>query len=406
MDHAIVYVLAGLLIILAVWAPLFLQRAPVSLAMVAVVVGTGLSFILDTSDLVIDFTVWTERVAEFALLVAVLGAGLKIDRRFSWRRWASTWRLLFVVMLLSIAAIALAGWWLFGLSPGLAILAGGALAPTDPVLAGCVQVGPPGEGDENEAKFGLTSEAGLNDGLAFPFVALGLAIAAGGLTTGSELLRWFTVDLLWNVAGGVVVGLGMGWTLVNLNLRLPEPCRLAATNSGLAAVGLAFLAYGLAAAIGCNGFLAMFCEALMVRNLVSSWTYSRRLNHAAEQFEQVAMLAVLAAFGMAIGDGLLAGVGLQEAGFAMLVLLVVRPAATFLAFLGSAADIQTRAALGYFGMRGIGSLYYAIYAVLNGPADAVHRLTPIVGLVVLASIFLYGTTTELAIRLLKGSRGG
>lgn len=118
-----------------------------------------------------------------------MGAGLKLDRPFSWGKWNITWRLLAVTMPLGILAItAIGGWWL-GLSWVAALLLAASLAPTDPVLASDVQVGPPKTGEEDEVRFGLTSEAGLNDGFAFPFVHLAIALGLAA-TTGEP---WATV---------------------------------------------------------------------------------------------------------------------------------------------------------------------------------------------------------------------
>ena len=106
-----------------------------------------------------------------------MGAGLKLDRPVSWRGWESSWRLLGIAMPLTIAGIAFLGWTILGLGIGAALLLGAVLAPTDPVLASDIQVGPPQSGKEDEVRFALTSEAGLNDGAAFPFVYLAIAIA-------------------------------------------------------------------------------------------------------------------------------------------------------------------------------------------------------------------------------------
>src|SRR4030095_10309914 len=124
-----------------------------------------------------------------------------------WRRWATTWRLLAIAMPLSILGIAFLGWSLVGLSASAAILLGAVLAPTDPVLASDVQVGPPGSGEEDEVRFSLTSEAGLNDGLAFPFVSLAVAMAVYGAAPGSWTLEWLGVDILWKIGTGIGVGL-------------------------------------------------------------------------------------------------------------------------------------------------------------------------------------------------------
>src|SRR5215203_5476753 len=149
----------------------------------------------------------TEHLTEFGVIVALMGAGLKLDRRVGLRRWSSTWRLLAITMPLSIAAVALLGWWFAGLVPAAAVLVAAALAPTDPVLASDVQVGEPtdDEDSEDEVRFALTSEAGLNDGLAFPFTYLAIAmVTAGSTSTGVWLGRWFAVDVLYKLAVGLL----------------------------------------------------------------------------------------------------------------------------------------------------------------------------------------------------------
>ncbi|HVY58812.1 MAG TPA: cation:proton antiporter [Xanthobacteraceae bacterium] len=402
MKEALAFVTGGVLVILAAWVPLFIRRIPLSLPMVAVAIGAVLSLAIDVSNPFIQYSEGMEHAAEFALLVAVLGAGLKIDRPFALHAWASTWRLLFPVMVLSIAGIAALAVWLLNLPIGSAILLGAILAPTDPVLAASVQVGPPGVGEEGETKFALTSEAGLNDGLAFPFVTLGLTISAGEMRSGLDVLEWLSADLIWDIGGGAAIGFAVGWLLVVINRRLPSRLRLSRSNSGLVSVGLAFLAYGIAIAVRANGFVAVFFEAVALRNLVSSLEYSRRLNHSAEQFERIAMMVIIAMLGVAVCRGLLDSVGAVHVAFAFAALLIVRPIAVFAGFLGSAADIWTRAAIAYFGIRGIGSLYYLAFAISRSRADLDPTLTAVVGLVVLVSIVFYGTTTDAATRILLG----
>jgi len=246
MEDPAIYLIVGVLVILAAWIPLFLGRLPLSLPMIAVGGGLLLGLIVHSGDPFGTPAGLMRTLSEFALLVSVLGAGLKIDRRFSVAGWLSTWRLLALVMPLSIAAIAFAAHVFLGTGWGVAIIFGAALAPTDPVLASDYSSGPPGVGEEGETKFALTSEAGLNDGLAYPFVALGLMLAGGGDHTGPDFARWVLVDLLWNIVGAVVVGAALGYVMARVNAKLPRERRLSASNSGLVAVGLAFLAYALA----------------------------------------------------------------------------------------------------------------------------------------------------------------
>ena len=171
---------AGILITLVAWLPLALRRLPLSLPIICMAAGAAIFLIppITFRPLPTILPDVAERLTEFVVIIALMGAGLKLDRLFSWRRWNVTWRLLGITMPLSIAAITLIGVYGLGMSLAMALLLGACLAPTDPVLAADVQVGPPKSGEEDEVRFGLTSEAGLNDGLAFPFVNLAIALAA------------------------------------------------------------------------------------------------------------------------------------------------------------------------------------------------------------------------------------
>jgi NhaP-type Na+/H+ or K+/H+ antiporter len=173
----------GTLVLLTAWLPMVLREAPLSLPIACVAIGAcafgalGISVPrLATSLPVI------ERTTEFTIIIALMGAGLKIDRRFAWRSWVVTCRLLAIAMPLTILLLAGFSCWLLGLGAAAAILLAASLAPTDPVLASDVQVGRPKSGEEDETRFALTSEAGLNDGLAFPFVMCALALAEAGRT--------------------------------------------------------------------------------------------------------------------------------------------------------------------------------------------------------------------------------
>ena len=294
----------------------------------------------------------------------------------------------------------LLAWALLGLPVGEAVLLGGILAPTDPVLASAVQVGPPGSGEEDEVRFALTAEAGLNDGLAYPFVSLGLLVLSRGADPRGWLGDWLLLHVLWKTAAAVGIGVLLGWGLVRVNDRLPERFRLTRSGDGLALIGVTLLAYGLAEAADAYGFVAVFVTAATLRNLGRSVDYARELAGTAGQAENLAMVMVLALFGAALAGGLLAPVTWAGAVFAALVLLAVRPLATFAAFLGAATPARQRLAMGYFGVRGLGSLFYAAYAANQRGLDHVPALWAVVGLTVLASVVLYGVSTDPVMRLL------
>ena len=169
--NAYVLVLTGFgaLVLLTAWLPMVLRQMPLSLPICCVGIGAALSAFPEVVGDVPrpqEHLQVVEKVTELIVIISLMGAGLKLDRVFGWRRWMVTWRLLGIAMPLTILALTALGSALLGLGAATALLLAASLAPTDPVLASDVQVGPPGEGQEDEMRFALTSEAGLNDGLA------------------------------------------------------------------------------------------------------------------------------------------------------------------------------------------------------------------------------------------------
>lgn len=396
----------GLLIALVAWLPLALRRLPLSLPIVCVVLGAGLFSLpgVTLQPLPARFPEITERFTEFVVIIALMGAGLKIDRVFSIRAWSVTWRLLVVAMPVSIAAIAMLGAWA-GLPLVGALLLGAALAPTDPVLASDVQVGPPRSGEEDEVRFGLTSEAGLNDGLAFPFVHLAIALSLAQVTGEPWLGDWLTYNVLWEIgaglAGGWLVGRLFGW----LTFRIPAETKLAKTGDGLIALAATFVSYGVTEMVHCYGFLAVFVTALTLRHAHRDHEFQREMHDLTEQIERLAMMVLLILFGGALASGLLAPLRWVDVGVAAAVLLIVRPAAGLLSLIGSRTTCGERLTLAFFGIRGVGSIYYLAYALNAAPFAQGDRLWAIIGLIVLLSILLHGLTVTPAMRLLDRSRG-
>lgn len=172
----VAYLFTGFFVLAVVWLPVLLRGSILTLPIFAVACGLLLFWFGGWTFPLEDGARYLPDLTRVVLIFAVMEAGLKIDRGFSFTAWASTWRLLFIVMPLNIFGAALLAMLLLPASLGLGILIGAILAPTDPVLASSVGLGPPGKGEEGEVRFALTSEAGLNDGLAFPFLILGLTM--------------------------------------------------------------------------------------------------------------------------------------------------------------------------------------------------------------------------------------
>ncbi|MCL7457003.1 cation:proton antiporter [Micromonospora sp. MSM11] len=341
-------------------------------------------------------------LTEIGVIVALMGAGLKIDRPFSWRRWSSTWRLLAIAMPLCIAAVALLGWWWAGLVPAAALLLAAALAPTDPVLAADVQVGEPNdvEDSEDEVRFALTSEAGLNDGLAFPFVYAAIAIATTGLAPGDWLGRWVGVDLLWKVGAGVAGGWLVGWLLGKLFFRAPSELRLARHSEGFLALAATFLAYGLVEVTGGYGFLAVFVAARAIRSAERTHEFHSVLHDFAEQVERLLTVLLLLLFGGAVVGGLLGPLTWPAAAVGLALVFLVRPLVGWLSLRGAPGRPAEHWVIALFGIRGVGSFYYLAYATTKADFPQADLLWATVGLVVIVSVVVHGVAATPVMQLL------
>jgi NhaP-type Na+/H+ or K+/H+ antiporter len=398
---------AGLLIALVAWLPLALKKLPLSLPIVCIVIGAALGRYAPTPvvPLPSEHPEFVERFTEFVVIIALMGAGLKIDRVFGWRRWAVTWRLLGPTMLLTIAAVTTLGVWLLGLPLPLAILLGGALAPTDPVLAADVQVGPPKTGEEDEVRFGLTSEAGLNDGLAFPFVHLAIVLAAAAATGEPWATKWVLHNVIWETAAGATIGWVVGRAFGWITFHIPAESKLAQTGDGVIAIAATLITYGVCEMAQCYGFLGVFVAALAIRHSHRSHEFQREMHDFTEQVERIVMMVGLLLFGGALVNGLLAPLGWVDALAAGLILLVIRPAAGMIGLLGFDAHRSEKLTLAFFGIRGVGSFYYLAYGLNHMEAGNQDRLWALLGLVVLLSILMHGLTVTPTMRSLDRRHG-
>jgi sodium/hydrogen antiporter len=397
----------GFLIALVAWLPLVLKRLPLSLPIVCLGLG-AVGFLLPGVSLrpmPYDFPDVAERASEFVVIIALMGAGLKLDRPFGWRRWRVTWRLLAVTMPISIVAIMVLGIYGLGLSAVAALLLGASLAPTDPVLAADVQVGPPKTGEEDEARFALTSEAGLNDGLAFPFVHLAIALGTAAAIGEPWFWKWLGYNVIWEIAAGIaggwLIGRAFGW----LTFHMPGGTEMAKTGDGLIALAATFVSYGLTEIIHCYGFLAVFVTALTLRASHRDHEFHQDMHDLVEQVERVAMMIILLLFGGALALGLLAPLGLVDYAIALVVILIVRPLAGMAGMIGMPATWGEKLTIAFFGIRGIGSFYYVAYGLNHLELEGAERLWAIVGLISLISILLHGLTVTPLIRLLDRTHG-
>jgi len=346
-----------------------------------------------------------ERASEMAVVLALFATGLKLDRELSAAGWRHVGRLLLVAMPLTIAAVALFGTIIMGLSLGAAIVLGAVLAPTDPVLAGDVGVGPPGEENEREPNFAVTGEAGLNDGLAFPFVFLGLFVAQeDGI---DWLAEWLAADVLYAIAVGVGIGAAAGYSIAAGAVWLRDRDLLVPDLDGWLAIAAVLTIYGLAEVAGAYGFLAAFAGGLAFRRYERDHEYNRSVHDGAEIVEKFAELALILLLGSMITVSALDEPGLAGWLLVPFLLLVVRPLSVTVALLRTGMAREERSFVRWFGVRGIGSLYYAAVVVAAGvlqPAEA-STIAWTTAACVIASVVIHGVTADpLARRWLPGAR--
>lgn len=397
----------GLLIALVTWLPLALKRLPLSLPIVCIALGMALFSLPQVTlrPLPMLYPDITERFAEFVVIIALMGAGLKIDRIFAWRQWAITWRLLAVTMPLGIIAITALVGWAIGVPWAVALLVAASLAPTDPVLAADVQVGPPKSGKEDEVRFGLTSEAGLNDGLAFPVVHLALALLAAAATAEPWFGEWLRYRVLWEIGVGVMGGWLIGRLFGWLTFHVPAETKLAKTGDGLIALAATLVSYGLTEVFHAYGFLAVFVTALSFRHAHRNHEFQRDMHDVTEQIERLAMMVLLLLFGGALVNGLLSSVTVVDVAVALVILLIIRPVTGWIGLIGHRADLAEKATLAFFGIRGVGTIYYLAYGLNHAEIANGDRLWGLAGLVILLSILLHGLTVTPVMRMLDRGQG-
>ncbi|MGI8558896.1 MAG: cation:proton antiporter [Solirubrobacteraceae bacterium] len=370
--HTLALVAIGVVVLIGVVAMSHDQERAFSAAVVFVASGAlgavGLSLLGITPLDPERNHLLLEHLTELALIVAVFSAGLTIERRVRRRTWLSVAVLLVIVMPLTIAGIAAFGAWAMGLSFGGALLLGAVLAPTDPVLAGDVGLSGPGGEVYGEPRLSLHTEAGFNDGLASPFVVLGLFAAHQGGT--SWIGTWLVADLLYAAGFALALGAATGWGAAALVTRARTRGLVASELEGFISIGLVLVIYGVTEALGAYGLLAVFAAGFAFRR----YEYGADIHHAIHTGTQTAgrtlELVVLLLLGTILTLHGLSGPGIAGWLLAPLLLLVIRPALVFATAGKRFMTTRQRLFLGFFGVRGVAALFYATVVVEAHVLDA------------------------------------
>jgi NhaP-type Na+/H+ or K+/H+ antiporter len=414
--------LIGLLMLARGLAATTIARSPFTSTIVYLGVGLVLGpTVLDLLDFdPVKQAALLAVLTEIAVLVSLFSAGVKMPVPFAWRRWNAPIRLAWLSMALTVAMVAAFCYYVFGMPLGAGVLLGGILAPTDPVLATDVQVRAPGDNDQ--LLFTLTCEAGMNDGSAFPFVMLGLGLL-GLHGLGDYGWRWITLDVLWATSVAILMGVACGAALARLGWRLRGGPHRKEVLDDLVGLGLIAVVYGLTVMLDAFGFLAVFFAGVALRQTELMLAGAPRDREGLLDPDPAKSEAAAASDGqqpplIVSGEALVFKEHLERLSELTLVLLlggmvslsewdwkpfalagflffVARPVAVFIGLAGSSTSWRNRALTGWFGVRGIGSLYYLMYAMEHGLPSALARdLTQISLAVIVLSILVHGLSVQ------------
>ncbi|HQV76441.1 MAG: cation:proton antiporter [Flavobacteriales bacterium] len=398
-DYLIVFVGLGLAILLMAALPTISKAIKISYPIFLI----GIGMVLYAIGLPILWPdpywpdAWLMHISELIVIVSLMGAGLKIGKHYEWKRWRMPLRLVLLTMPLSLVVIYFIGAEFLMLSVPASMLLAAALAPTDPVLAAEVQLEDLGkEEGPDDVSFTLTAEAGLNDGLAFPFTILAVVLASSGGWGDADIVHWLWDTLLLKVLLGVVLGLASGYAvrgLVKLISRRSGESKV----FGFIALATTFLTYGLTEICHGYGFLAVFFAGLSLRHKDHGENESiSALFSFTDEVENLLIVVWLILFGGSIFSGLLSSTDWKGMVAALGIVLFVRPLIAFVSTLGSSMPLRSRLGVSFFGIKGIGTFFYLSWAFLEFEFENKYELYAIAAYVVLFSVVIHGVTAPRA----------
>lgn len=381
----------GLLLLFVTLGSGWITHLPLSYALIYLIVGIilspyGFNLIQIRPDA--DFL---EHLTEFVVLISLFSCGLKMNRPLKAWAWNSTARLIGFLMPITIFAIATLGYFLLNMSWGEGILLGAILAPTDPVLASEVQLVHPH--DRDELRFGLTSEGGLNDALAFPFVYFGLHWLKDDNWL-NWFKQWLAVDVIWAIGAGLIMGFLVAKSIVWLDLRLHRIKPADELMQDFVALSIVLITYSLTEVVNGYGFLAVFVAGIVAQTSYRNPETKFSQLEFTETIEKLMEIGVILLLGSLLRIEPILKFWPQAVLIAGALFFVIRPVGAWISTAGENYKPIRRWLFGWFGIRGVGSLYYLAYALGEGLRDNLgEQIAWITFITVVLSVVIHGISS-------------
>ncbi|MFN4762364.1 cation:proton antiporter [Gillisia sp. Q332] len=396
-EHYLILAALGFATLIMAWLPSISKKIKISFPIILLLIG----FLLFWVDIPLQWPepLWNDLdlmyFSEMIVIISLMGAGLKIGKVFSWSAWKRPLLLLFITMPLSMLSAYFIGVYFLALGIPSALLLAAILAPTDPVLAAEVQLDEPTreEEPEDKRKFTLTTEAGLNDGMAFPFTYLAVMVGQAGGWVAFNFSEWFWNKLLLKILIGIVLGILIGRFIGYLMDRLHVMTGIK-TFDGFVSLSLTIMAYGLTELMHGYGFLAVFFVGISLRYYEKiSGDYKKKMHDFIHEIERLLLVIWIILFGGSLLNGILTLTDWKGIAFALSFVLIIRPLAGLIGLIGVKDGIRTKLAISFLGIRGIGSVFYLAWAFTqyNG-FEQKNELYAITAYVILISIVVHGLT--------------
>jgi len=387
-------IIIGIVTLLAATVPNLLNNKNITAPIIYLLIGIIIYMCSNdySSIAVLNNVDIIRKITEFVVIIALTNAGLKIKEPFAWKTWKYSFWLLTITLPLTIVAAAWLGWWFLGLAPAAAILFGALISPTDPVLAADLQTTRPSKQDISKTRLGLTTEAGINDGLAFPFNYFAILMVSKGADYSVWIGEWIWIDIVYKITTGVIVGLLSGWLLYKLIFSKTSQKQQSKISRGILSLALTLLPYALTDVIGGYGFIAVFIAACTFSNSDKDIHHMDNLHDFTEEIERIFVTFLFVIIGIYMAAHIEELLDWRLIATALAIILIIRPVSGWIALARTDLSRFEKFVLSFYGIRGVGSIYYLMYALGEADFADSEKLIHLTTITIILSVLIHGIT--------------